>query len=179
MADPFIGEIRIFGFNYAPRDWAFCNGQTVEIAQNSILYAVIGNNFGGDGRTTLGLPNLMDRAPVNAGRGIGLSYYTLGMLGGIQSVALNEAEMPTHTHQLKFQSAQGTVAAPAANTTIGKLKKGKKASAPIYKENASSTLSMASAAISTDGNSYPHTNMQPYLVSNFCICMSGTFPSRN
>src|SRR5262245_10977384 len=126
MADPFVAEIRIFGFNFAPRGWALCNGQVLPISQNTALFALLGSTYGGDGKTTFALPDLQGRVPMHPGQGPGLSLHDLGETGGTAAVTLQPSEMPAHTHTLGVQTALlGAVAAPSGATTLGRPASGK------------------------------------------------------
>ena len=176
MADPFVGEIRIFALNFAPRNWAFCDGRLLPIAQNTALFATIGTTYGGDGASTLGLPNLQGRAPMHAGigPGPGLSHRRPGQIGGVETVTLTEAQMANHAHVLAGDAGEtdeeGTTN-PAGNRT-GKFD----ASDTLY-HTAANLAPMASGALVTTGGGGPHTNLQPYLSLNFCIALNGVFPS--
>lgn len=176
MADPFIGEIRIFALNFAPRDWAFCNGGLLPIAQNTALFAIIGTTYGGDGRSTLGLPNLQGRAPMHAGTGPGLTHRSLGQTGGVETVTLTEAQMANHAHVLAGDEGEtdeeGTTN-PAGNRT------GKFDASDVLYQPAANLTPMASGALVPTGGGGPHTNLQPYLSLNFCISLGGTFPFRS
>lgn len=177
MANPFIGEIRIFAGNFAPRGWAFCDGSTLSIAQHSALYAVLGTTYGGDGRTTLGLPNLQGRAPMHAGTGPGLTKRRLGEKGGAATEKFTDAQMPSHTHaevavpQNRRTSSGTTV---PTNHALGLIDD----SQDIY-GNANNLVAMSSASItSTGGGSESRSNMQPFLTVNYIIALEGTFPQR-
>lgn len=172
MADQFVAEIRIFGFNFPPTGWAFCDGQILPISQNTALFALLGTTYGGDGRSTFALPNLQGNAPMMHGDGPGLSQRFLGENGGSQSVTLIESEIPAHTHIVKVSVSDGPAELSApANAAIGF------ASRPIY-ASPPSEATMAPAAIGVAGGSLPHNNMQPYLTLNFCIALQGIFPPR-
>lgn len=174
MSEPFIAEIRIFAGNFAPRSWAFCDGQLLPIAQNTALFSLIGTTYGGDGRTTTALPNLKGRAPMHPGRGPGLTNRNLGQAGGVEEVVLNETQIPSHTHTLHAggNTAAGVVAAPAGNTI------GFAASAMGYATSANLT-SMSSSSLANSGGSQGHNNMQPFLTINFIIALQGLYPSRS
>jgi len=172
MSEPFIAEIRVWACNFAPRGWAFCNGQLLPIAQNTALFAIVGTTYGGDGRTTLGLPDLQGRAPMHAGNGPGLTPRRLGETGGISTVTLTAAQMPQHTHTLMGNSAAAATGNPSgaqlADTdplrNYGPLR---------ANEN------LAPQAVANAGGSQPHNNLQPYLSLNFTIALVGVFPSRS
>jgi microcystin-dependent protein len=165
MATPFISEIKIVSFAFAPRGWALCNGQTMAIQQNAALFSLIGTYYGGNGTTTFQLPNLQARMPIHMG-----SSFTLGQVGGEQAHTLTVNEVPPHTHQ-----AMATTAAPSAPSPTNNL--WCQNSVNTYNPTANST--MAGGAISLAGGSQPHDNMSPYLVLNFIIALTGIFPSRN
>ena len=173
MAEPFIAEIRIFASNFAPRGWAFCNGQLLPIAQNTALFAIIGTTYGGDGRTTTALPNLQGRAPMHPGSGPGLTTRRLGEKGGSDTVTLSEAQMPSHTHTLRALSAPASVFAPTADTTLARSVGGN-----AYQTSSPDTTLNAGTVLST-GGSQAHNNTQPFLAMNFIIALTGLFPSRN
>ena len=175
MADQFIGEIRIFAGGFAPVGWAFCNGQLMTIIQNTALFALIGNIYGGDGKTTFGLPNLQGAAPlhVGSGQGVGLSPHFIGRTGGAQSVTLAAAEMPAHSHTAQAAST-GAQASPAGNSW---------ASAgfgrpPQYAASGAANVQMSLVAVTPAGGNLPHNNMPPYFCLNFIIALTGIFPPR-
>jgi len=174
MSEPFLGEIRMFGGNFAPRGWAFCNGQLLSIAQNSALFAILGTTYGGDGRTTFGLPNLQGRAAMHWGQGPGLTPRTLGETGGTETVTLNAQQMPAHTHTAAASSAKGNT-----NSPIGKVwSKDAGVQSATYTGNTPDGT-MAANAIGTTGGSLPHDNMPPFQCVSFIIALQGIFPSRN
>jgi microcystin-dependent protein len=172
MSEPFIAEIRIFAGNFAPRGWAFCNGQLLPIAQNTALFSLIGTTYGGDGRTTMGLPNLQGRAPMHPGTGPGLTTRRLGESVGAPTVTLNTQEMPNHTHAVLGQGPANTNspsgAAPATNPTVNQ-----------YKTGATNLVNAAPGAVGNDGGGQPHDNLQPYLALNFIIALVGLYPQRS
>lgn len=167
--DPYLGEIMMFGGNFAPQGWALCNGQLMAISQNPALFQVLGATYGGDGVTTFALPDLRGRAPIHAGQGPTLSNRVLGEQGGEEAHTLTLAEMPAHTHAVNAHSGDGTSPSPA-----GLLLARDPSGVPHYGSGADATL--APGAIGTAGNSQAHLNMQPYLVINFCISLQGVFP---
>ncbi|MGF1728812.1 phage tail protein [Photobacterium kasasachensis] len=176
MAEPFIGEIRMFTCNYAPRGWAFCDGSLLQISQHTTLFSIISTFYGGDGRTTMALPNLQGRAPMNPRMGPGLSYYVLGQSAGIPRVPLDGLNLPEHSHTVTAVKENGVTTNPSGQylskmTTTGSRNM-------LYKKEATNTAPMNSATISDSGNSTPHENMQPYCVVNFCIALDGTYPPR-
>ena len=178
MSDAFIGEIRAFGFTFAPVNWAFCDGQLMSIAQNSALFAIIGTFYGGDGQTTFALPNLQGRTGIQQGTGPGLSTYFLGEQSGTETITLTQGQMPLHSHEIDTKApATQTQAAriPSSTAFLASSNPDK-----LYSNAAPSpTTSFAMNAIGITGQSLPHDNQQPYLVVNFCMCQFGIFPSRN
>jgi microcystin-dependent protein len=169
MSEPFIAEIRIFAGNFAPRSWAFCNGQLLPISQNTALFSLIGTTYGGDGRTTTALPNLQGRAPMHPGHGPGLTSRRLGQAIGSNEVTLSQDELPSHTHALRsFNDA--TTNAPSSSVGIG--------AAPIYGP-AQNMTDMADGTIADAGGNLAHNNMQPFLGVNFIIALQGLYPSRS
>lgn len=171
MSEPFVAEIRIVGFNFAPRGWAMCDGQTLSIAQNTAVFSLLGTNYGGNGQTTFMLPNLQGRAPMHPGQGPGLSQYFLGETSGSQNVTLIQSEIPSHTHALNASSSGADRANP---TNAALAHSGENA---VYGTTATQTA-LSPLAIGTAGGSQPHNNMQPYLVMNFCIALQGIYPPR-
>lgn len=179
MSEPFIGEIRMFGFNFPPRGWAYCAGQTLSIASNTALFSILGTTYGGNGTTIFGLPNLQGSAPIGFGSGPGLSPQQLGQVQGSNSVTLTSNQIPSHTHTLSAgvlstpNSAQN-VATPASNAMFG-------LSGPnnTYIDPVTPNTNFHSSAVSTVGTSTPHENRQPFQAVNFCIALQGLFPSRN
>lgn len=175
MSEPFIAEIRIFAGNFAPRSWAFCNGQLLQISQNTALFSLIGTTYGGDGRTTMALPNMQGRAPMGPRNGPGLEQRTLGQLVGAPTVALNEAQMPSHTHQLTAfpgsRAGRGN-SDEAANSQISFAGSGNH-----YTPSAGGALD--SDTLANAGGTQPHANEQPFLGMNFIIALQGLFPSRS
>ncbi len=171
MADPFIAEIRIVPFNFAPRGWAFCDGQLLPLSQNTALFSLLGTNYGGDGRSNFGLPNLQGRSPMQWGQGPGLSPRDIGESGGQASVTLTAVEMPSHSHGLMADPGSATTGAPSAAALAT-------ASAPAYGPP-SDPVAMSGNAISTTGGSAPHENRQPFLTLNFVIALQGVYPPRS
>jgi len=172
MADPFVAEIRIFPFNFAPRGWALCDGQLMPISQNTALFSLLGTNYGGDGRTTFGLPDLTGRAPMHPGQGPGLSVHDLGESGGVETVTLLQSEMPAHTHTLRADTLDaGDTNVPSPNASIAQSSGG-----TLYQTTYNTQL--AFSALTEAGGQQPHNNMQPYLTLNFCIALQGIFPPR-
>ena len=174
MSEPFIAEIRIFAGNFAPRSWAFCDGQLLPIAQNTALFSLIGTTYGGDGRSTTALPNLQGRAPMHPGRGPGLTARRLGEKVGTETVTLSEAQIPSHTHTLRATSGRGNTTTPSNQTSIA-------ATFPqvFYSDSSANHVDLASEAMSTTGGGQAHTNLQPFLTLNFIIALQGLYPSRS
>jgi len=170
MSEPFIAEIRIFAGNFAPRGWAFCNGQLLPIAQNTALFSLIGTTYGGDGRTTTALPNLQGRAPMHPGGGPGLTIRRLGEKGGNTTVTLTEAQMPQHTHTLQATEEEVDRRTPENRF----LAEGEQ----IY-GTATNLGNMANGSLTANGGSQPHNNMQPFLAVNFIVALTGLYPSRS
>jgi microcystin-dependent protein len=170
MSEPFIAEVRIFAGNFAPRGWAFCDGQLLPIAQNTALFSLIGTTYGGDGRTTTALPNLQGRAPMHPGRGPGLTSRRLGERLGVETVTLSESQLPSHTHGVNSFGTPDS-ATPAGDKGIG--------AAPIYGDAAGTKVNMAANAVGSVGGGQAHNNMQPYLGLNFIIALQGLYPSRS
>jgi microcystin-dependent protein len=167
MAEPFLSEIRIFSFNFAPKGWAQCNGQLLPINQNQALFSLLGTTFGGDGRVNFGLPNLQARVPIHDGGG-----HTLGERGGEQAHTLSIAELPQHLH-----SVNATTAGATTNTPGNTMLTAQTTAANLYAA-ASALVPMSPAAVSNVGGSQTHLNMQPFLTLNFCIALQGIFPSQ-
>ena len=176
MSEPFIGEVRLFGGNFQIRSWAFCNGQPIQIQQNSALFALLGTTFGGDGITTFNLPDLRGRVPIHAGQGPGLSNYGQGNAGGVETVTLTSATVPPHLHGLQGENASGSTDKPA-----GKALAGPTPSGGLYRTAGGTQVLMADGSIGPvgSGGNQPHENRQPYLAVTFLIALEGIFPPRN
>lgn len=175
MSEPFIGEICCFGFNFAPRGWAQCNGQPMSIAQYSALYAILGTTYGGDGVTTFDLPNLQGRIPMHWGTSnTGLST-TIGEVLGTTTVTLTSSQLPQHNHPIYAATAQDTIERSANPTPTSYLSQIK--GDVLYQTNPAINTNFSPRAISPSGSSFPHENMQPYLTLNFCIALEGTYPT--
>jgi microcystin-dependent protein len=172
VADQFVGEIRMFPFNFAPTGWAFCNGQLLPISQNTALFSLLGTFYGGDGKSTFALPDLLDNAPMHQGQGQGLSERFLGEVGGSQFVTLLQSEMPFHNHSLNVSGEA------AVNREPGGQKFATGDGVSMYNTNAQPTKTFNPQALTVTGGSFPHNNMQPYLTVNFCIALQGIFPPR-
>lgn len=172
MSEPFTAEIRIFAGNFAPRGWAFCNGQLLPISQNTALFSLIGTTYGGDGRTTTALPNLEGRAPMHPGRGPGLTSRRLGQQGGSETETLSEAQMPNHNH-----TAQGTTNSANQRTPANHLAATGGGRGTNFYSNAAS--SGAFKELINTGGGQAHNNMQPFLAMNFIIALVGLYPSRS
>ncbi len=166
MAEPFLGEIRIFSFGFAPRGWAMCNGQLLPINQNQALFSLLGTTFGGDGRVNFGLPNLQGRTPLHFGAGI-----VLGESAGEQSHVVTISEMPTHTHVANATNTAGTAITAANNLLAG-------TATQLYAAP-QNLVALNAATLTNVGGSQAHQNMQPFLTLNFCIALQGIFPSQN
>jgi microcystin-dependent protein len=175
MSDPFVAEIRIFPFNFAPTGWAFCDGQLMPISQNTALFSLLGTTYGGDGKSTFALPNLQGMAAMHPGQGPGLSQRFLGEEGGEQSVTLIQSEMPTHTHTMNATTSPSSTTLPDATTSFGRSGGGS-----FYKQTPFGALAQfGQPDLPPAGGSLPHNNMQPYLTLNFCIALQGIFPPRS
>ncbi len=173
MSEPFVGEIRIFAGNFAPRGWAFCDGQLLAVSQNDALFSLFGTIYGGDGRTTFGLPDMRGRIPVHAGQGPGLSNRRLGSKGGEENVTLTVNQLPSHTHTMKASQDPATETNPASNVTASDL------AVQAYFSNPPTTAGLSSDAVTAVGGSRSHTNLQPFLCVNFIVALVGIFPSRH
>jgi microcystin-dependent protein len=174
MADPFVAEIRIFAGNFAPKGWAFCNGQLLPLSQNTALFSLLGTTYGGDGKSTFALPDLQGRAPMHPGQGPGLSNRSLGEEVGTDTVTILEAEMPSHNHTMRADGSTG-----------GPLGGGANASSPVnnylgatVKYQSSTSPQVQMAPLASAGGSLPHNNLQPFLTLNFIIALQGVFPPR-
>jgi microcystin-dependent protein len=171
MAEPFLGEIRIFAGNFAPRGWAFCDGQVIPISQNTALFSLVGTTYGGDGTSTFGLPDLRGRAPIHQGRGPGLSQRSLGQKGGTEKVPLSVANLPSHTHETRVNAGGATLPGPGGNVpaTTG---------APAYLPDTDGATKLDPAFIAPTGGGQGHPNMPPFLAVSFIIALEGIYPSR-
>jgi microcystin-dependent protein len=172
MAEPFVGEIRTFGFNFPPTGWAQCNGQLLPISQNTALFSLLGTYYGGDGKSTFALPSLQASSPMDQGQGPGLTERYIGEVGGSGYVTLLQSEMPAHPHLISGSSRQANENDPN-NFYWGGAVQG------MYSPTANPPQQMAPQILGPAGGSTPHNNMQPYLVLNFCIALQGIFPPRS
>jgi len=179
MSAPFLGEIRAFGFNFAPKAWAMCNGQLLSIQQNAALFSLLGTTYGGNGVNTFALPDLRGRTAVNQGQGPGLSNYTLGEVIGTETVTLITNQIPQHNHLWAANNATGDIPSPSGNFLSGAKIPTNNTPVPTYAAPGGATVPLAAAMIGIAGGNQPHQNMQPYLVVTYCIALSGIFPSRN
>lgn len=172
MSQPFLGEVKIFAGNFAPRGFAFCNGQILPISQNTALFSLLGTNYGGNGTSNFALPNLQGQMPMHAGQGPGLTSRSVGEQGGEASVALLASQMPVHTHGLNASEGTGTTASPGPGVALA-------ATAGMAVYRAPSNLGAMGAPLAGAGGNQPHENRQPYLALTFIIAMQGIFPARN
>lgn len=176
MADAYIGEIRIFAGNFAPKGWALCNGQLMSIAQNPALFSILGVQYGGDGKTTFALPNLMGSALMHQGSGQGLTPRSVGQKIGQETVTLLSTEIPSHTHTPQAVDASGTTDNPT-NALWAKTQ-GDDFTPPVPAFDPTPNVMMSPVSLSVTGGSQSHNNMQPYIAQTFIICLQGEFPSR-
>ena len=171
MSDPYVGEIRMFAGNFAPRNYAYCDGQLVQVLQNEALFSLFGTTYGGDGRTTFGLPDLRGRIPVHMGSGPGLSSHPIGQKSGSESVALSASSLPAHNHTLQASGSPATESRPAGNTLAGDTP------IDVYQTlGPSDDMSASSTTGAGSGDSHP--NVQPFLCIHFIVALFGVFPSR-
>lgn len=178
MSQPYVGEIRAFGFSFAPRDWAFCNGQQMQIQQNPALYSVLGTTYGGNGTTTYNLPNLQGQIPMHWGRGASGLNTVIGEVQGSTTVTLTTQQIPAHQHQI-FAADPGNLANRTAGPTDASYLSALKGSFGYQRPPVTADTPFTLSAITPTGSSLAHDNMQPYLALNFCISLYGIFPSRN
>jgi microcystin-dependent protein len=177
MSNPYVGEVRIFGFNFAPIGWATCDGQILSISQNTALFSLLGTNYGGNGTTTFALPNFQGDTGVHQGQGSGLSPYVVGQQSGTTTVTLNQNNLPQHNHVINTLAAGDSKQNLHAPTNTAFL--GTSEPDSLYKKTTTPTLAMAPQAIGSSGQGQPHDNMQPYEVLLFCIAMVGVYPPRS
>lgn len=172
MSEPFVGEIRMFAGNFAPRGWAFCDGQLLAVSQNDALFSLLGTIYGGDGRTTFGLPDMRGRIPIHAGQGPGLSNRRLGAKGGAESVTLTVNQLPSHRHDWRASTQPANSLTPVGNV-MGQTQ------ADVYIDEFDEAQNMSTSAVSNVGGSRSHTNLMPSLCINFIVALFGIYPSRN
>ncbi|HKI04915.1 MAG TPA: tail fiber protein [Thermoanaerobaculia bacterium] len=171
MADPFVAEIRIFPFNFAPKGWAWCDGQLLPLSQNTALFSLLGTTYGGDGKSNFALPDLQGRAPMHPGQGPGLSLHDLGETGGSETVTLLESEIPAHAHSVFVSQADALTSSPVGQQF------GSGVGIGMYAAPGALTQ-LNPNALTPAGGDQPHNNMQPYLTFYFCIALQGVFPPR-
>jgi microcystin-dependent protein len=176
MSEPFLGEIRMFGGNFAPKGWAFCNGQVLSIAQNTALFSLLGTTYGGNGQTTFALPNLQGRVPMHWGTGPGLTPRTLGESSGSETVTLISSQMPAHNHAIEANSGQGDTYSPQGAVNAAAVDATQQ---PLNIYSTSVNTTMAAQSVGLAGGSQPHENMQPYQCVSFIIALEGIYPSRS
>ena len=173
MADPFVAEIRIFPFNFAPKGWAWCDGQLLPLSQNTALFSLLGTTYGGNGKSNFALPDLQGRAPMHPGQGPGLSLHDLGETGGSETVTLLESEIPSHTHAIRVATDPANVQIPGPTLVLSR------ATANAYSTTTTGAQAMAGQMLAPAGGDQPHNNLQPYLTFYFCIALQGVFPPRS
>ena len=169
--DPFVAEIRIFPFNFAPKGWAFCDGQILPLSQNTALFSLLGTTYGGDGKSNFALPDMQGNAPMHPGQGPGLSLHDLGETGGSETVTLLESEIPSHSHAAKVSGADATSRLPGGQFLATGIAIGMYAVPGAI-------VQLSDNALTPAGGDQPHNNMQPYLTLNFCIALQGVYPPR-
>jgi microcystin-dependent protein len=175
LSEAYIGEIRMFGGNFAPTGWDFCNGQLLSITTNTALFTLLGTTYGGDGQNTFALPDLRGRVPIHQGQGPGTSRYALGQIGGVESTTLSVNQLPAHTHTVNASSSIGTQASPSGNLHAGVSGA---AAEKVYSAN-SPNVSMSTSSIGIAGGSQPVNIVQPYQTISFIIALFGIFPTSN
>jgi len=178
MANPFVAEVRIFPFNFAPTGWAFCNGQILPLSQNTALFSLLGTTYGGDGKSNFALPNMQGNVPMHPGQGPGLSLHDLGETGGSDTVSLLESEIPSHTHVINCIDGP-RVGGQSGQPNNATLVKTGGAPANAYASGATQNLTMSSNMVAPAGGDQPHNNLMPYLTLNFCIALQGVYPPRS
>jgi len=175
MANPFVAEIRIFPFNFAPKGWAFCDGQLLPISQNTALFSLLGTTYGGDGKSNFALPNMQGNAPMHPGQGPGLSLHDLGETGGSETVTLLESEIPSHSHPLQASGADSLTRITAGQLPATAIGLGLYGPTPAN----GGFVALSGNAVAPAGGDQPHNNMQPYLTLSFCIALQGVYPPRS
>jgi len=170
--DPFVAEIRIFPFNFAPKGWAFCDGQILPLSQNTALFSLLGTTYGGDGKSNFALPNFQGSAPMHPGQGPGLSLHDLGETGGSETVSLLESEIPSHSHAHTVSAADAQTGSPTGQLFASGIGIG------MYTSPPGPLTPLSDNALAPAGGDQPHNNMQPYLTLNFCIALQGVYPPR-
>jgi microcystin-dependent protein len=173
MADPFVAEIRIFPFNFAPKGWAWCDGQLLPLSQNTALFSLLGTTYGGDGKSNFALPDLQGNAPMHPGQGPGLSLHDLGEIGGSETVTLLESEIPAHSHAMMANAATADVQLPDPTMSMARSNGGN-----AYKLPSPAVTPLAFQALTPQGGDLPHNNLMPYLTYQFNIALQGVFPPR-
>jgi microcystin-dependent protein len=171
--DPFVAEIRIFPFNFAPKGWAWCDGQLLPISQNTALFSLLGTTYGGDGKSNFALPDMQGNAPMHPGQGPGLSLHDLGETGGSETVTLLESETPSHSHSQRAANLPGSGSTPQPTAVLART-----INAFGYVTGSLALAAMSPNSLSPTGGDQPHNNMQPYLTLNFNIALQGVFPPR-
>jgi microcystin-dependent protein len=173
MADPFVAEIRIFPFNFAPRGWAWCDGQLLPLSQNTALFSLLGTTYGGNGMSNFALPDLQGRSPMQPGQGPGLSLHDLGETGGSDTVTLLESEIPAHSHNVRGVNEEANSNVPSSTSALANSARGN-----VYVNQSSLNAAMSPSALAPAGGYQPHNNMMPYLTFYFNIALQGIFPPR-
>jgi len=175
MSQPYVGEVRLFPYNFAPNGWFDCDGRLLPISQYEVLYTLLGTTYGGDGVNTFGLPNLCGRVPIHQGTGLGMGTYVLGQLAGTESVTVLASQMPAHTHVYNAVNSTASSATPLATTQLGAV-----SGDVLYTSSTTSipSVTMETIAVGYQGNNQPHDNTMPSLVARFCIAWAGVFPSQ-
>ena len=174
MADPFVAEIRIFPFNFAPKGWAWCDGQLMPLSQNTALFSLLGTTYGGNGKSNFALPNLQGSAPMHPGQGPGLSLHDLGETGGSETVTLLESEIPAHSHTMQANAFPANIQAPSGDRALAQSTGG-----VAYKPPPATMTAMSGDALAPAGGDQPHNNLMPYLTFYFNIALQGVFPPRS
>lgn len=173
--DPFVAEIRMFPFNFAPKGWAFCDGQLMAISQNTALFSLLGTTYGGDGKSNFALPNLQGCAPMHPGQGPGLSLHDLGETGGSDTVSLLQSEMPAHAHPMMATTDPADDNLPGVDRSLADSQK----EFGYQSDTAHNLVNLSGNTLTPAGGDQPHNNLMPYLTLNFCIALQGVFPARS